>query len=483
MSEASSSITHFKSVDWIVAWDAGRDSHAYLEGGDLAFQGDTIIHVGGPYCGPAERVVSGAGRCLIPGLVDIHAHPASEPFYRGIREDHSVREHYMSGLFERSCAYRIDPANLVIGGEFAYADLVLSGVTTLVDNVFPYPGWQDLMRRSGLRVYGAPGFNTSSWYRDNPHQLKYREDIAKGECDFERALGIVDDLVNDSSGRLSGVVSPFQIDNNTEALLIRSRAAARERGLPWTTHAAQAVLEHQTMVERHGMTPIQFLAKLDLLGAGTIVAHAITHDESSWVRWHTARDIALLGDSGTAIAHCPTPFMRYGTVLEHFGKYRDAGVVIGIGTDTIPHNMLEDLRYAAVLARVASRDGQIGTTADVFHAGTVGGATALGREDLGRLAVGAKADLVVLDLDVPVMQPLRDPLASLIHSAAERAVLDVYVDGAQVVADREVLTLDREGAAGRMRDAQREMEAGTPGVDYAGRTSEEISPLSLPRMQ
>ena len=172
--------------------------------------------------------------------------------------------------------------------------------------------------------------------------------------------------------------------------------------------------------------------------------------------------------------------MRYGTILQDFGRYRAAGVVLGVGTDTIPHNYIEDLRYAAILARVASHDGHAARTADVFHAGTVGGADALMRSELGRLAVGAKADIVVLDCTHPVMMPLRDPLASLIHSAAERAVKDVYIDGVQTVKENECLTLDREQAVALVAEAQPRMEASVPDRDYAGRTSLDIAPLSLP---
>ena len=101
--------THFSNVDWIVAWDDARRRHGYLRGGNLVFTGTEITFVGNAYDGGADTVIDGSGLCLIPRLVNIHAHPASEPFYRGIREDHSVREHYMTGLYERSCAYAIDP--------------------------------------------------------------------------------------------------------------------------------------------------------------------------------------------------------------------------------------------------------------------------------------------------------------------------------------------------------------------------------------
>lgn len=473
-------VTHFKDVDWIVAWDDDSKTHTYIRGGDLAYEDNTIRFVGKGYDGPADTVIDGSGLCLIPGFVDIHAHPASEVFYRGIREDHSVPEHHMTGLYERSCAFGIERTDLQYGAEVSYADLMLSGVTTLVDITFPYPGWVEVMERSGLRMYAAPGFNTATWYRDNAHQLKYREDIAKGEKDFAAALDLIDELRRHNSGRLNGIVSPVQIDNNTDEILIESHRAAQERGIPWTTHAAQSVVEFNIMVDRHGKTPIQYLADLGLLGRGTILGHAMLIDDNDWVRWHSKTDLKLLGDSHTAVAHCPTPFMRYGTTMQDFGRYREAGVVMGIGTDTIPHNYIEDMRYAAILARVASHDGHAARTADVFHAGTVGGADALMRDDLGRLAVGAKADIVALDCTHPVMMPLRDPLASLLHSAAERAVKHVYIDGVQTVRDHQCLTLDRERALVHVAEGQKRMEETVPTRDYAGRTGLDIAPLSLP---
>ena len=478
--------THFKDVDWIVAWDedgdGGRGGHCYLKGGDLVFAGNEITFVGQDYHGAADKVIDGAGICLIPGFVNIHSHPCSEVLYRGIREDHSVREHHMTGLYERSCAYGADDADKKFGAEVSYADLMMSGVTTLVDVTFPYPGWVEMMERSGLRLYAAPGFNSASWVRHNAHELDFEEDLAKGRRDFEASLEFIDTLRAHPSGRLSGIVSPFQIENNTAELLVESHAAAQERGIPWTTHAAQAVIEFNIMVRRHGITPIQFLDSLGVLGRGTIIAHAIFIDENSQIQWHSKTDLSLLGDSRTAVAHCPTPFMRYGAIMEDFGRYKDAGVVMGIGTDTIPHNIIEDMRSAAILARVASKDGQVASTADVFHAATVGGAQALMRDDLGKLAVGAKADVVVLDLTNPIMMPVRDPIVSLVHHAAERAVRDVYIDGQQVVRDHQVLTLDRPGAAARLAEAQARMEAGVPGRDYLGRTSQKIAPLSLPPM-
>ena len=104
------------------------------------------------------------------------------------------------------------------------------------------------------------------------------------------------------------------------------------------------MLEFNVMIERYGGTPVQFLVERDLLDEGTILGHAIVPDSSYWTGWHSRDDIEILGDSGTGMAHCPTPFMRYGTSMESYGHYIDVGVVMGIGTDTIPNNFIEDIR-------------------------------------------------------------------------------------------------------------------------------------------
>ena len=148
------------------------------------------------------------------------------------------------------------------------------------------------MARSGLRMFAAPGFNTSRWHRDNHHELKFIEDEAKGRRDFAAALTLIDALQAHPSGRLSGIVSPFQVENNTPEILVESRAAARERAIPWTLHASQSVVEFNIMVQRHGVSPIQYLDGLGVLGKGTILGHAMFLDRHSWIRWQKAHPSA-----------------------------------------------------------------------------------------------------------------------------------------------------------------------------------------------
>jgi cytosine/adenosine deaminase-related metal-dependent hydrolase len=188
----------------------------------------------------------------------------------------------------------------------------------------------------------------------------------------------------------------------------------------------------------------------------------------------------LLLSGTTSVAHCPTVFSRYGQTLQDFGRYRRAGITLGIGTDTLPHNMLEEMRTAIVAGRIASGYADSVYPADVLEAATVGGARMLGRDDIGRLAVGAKADLFTVDLSHPAMRPLRDPLRSLIYTAAERPVRDVFVDGRKVVAEGRLTTIDMAAAAAEIEAAQRRMEAAVLGLDPDGRSAAELAPYSLP---
>src|SRR5229473_1747929 len=417
----------------------------------------------------------------LPAMTQLRLSLRATPGRPALARRSGGKQSRRAGLFERSQALSAtDDEARAASAEFAYCELLLCGVTSLVDISPPWAGWVELFAKSGLRGFLAPGYASARWYLEDDHELHYAWDKARGRAGFVAALDLIDAALAHPCGRLSGIVSPMQIDTCTEGLLRDSRAAARERGLPFTVHVAQSVNEVREMIRRHGQTPVQWAHALGLLGPGTILGRALFLDHHSWIRGWTKSDLAILGDSGTAVAHCPTPFARYGQVMENFGDYLRAGVVMGLGTDCSPHNLVEEMRKAAVLARVVARDITTVTTADLFHAATVGGACALLRDDLGRLAPGSKADIVMVDLDYPQMQPARDPLRSFVYHAADRAVREVFIDGVQVVADRKVLTLDQEDAAQRLAAAQERMEAAAPQRDYLRRKAEQIIPLSLP---
>ena len=198
--------TWSKGADWIVAWDQSGQQHTYRRDGDVVFDGDAIAFVGRGYTGAAEEVVDGRGLCVLPGLVDIHSHPGSEPAYRGIREEHGRPNMYMTGLYERSLAYVLDEEGLLAGAETAYCELLKSGVTTIADLSSSYPGWLDLLARRGLRGVGAPGYAPARRRLENDFELKFVWDEAAGRRGFEDALQLMAKADQHPCGRRSGML-------------------------------------------------------------------------------------------------------------------------------------------------------------------------------------------------------------------------------------------------------------------------------------
>jgi cytosine/adenosine deaminase-related metal-dependent hydrolase len=290
------------------------------------------------------------------------------------------------------------------------------------------------------------------------------------------ALALIERAQQHPSGRLSGMVTPAQIDTCTETLLRDSFAEAKSRGLAWQIHAAQSVSEFHEITRRHGFTPIGWLDHLGLLSDRSIIGHGIFLDDHPSTPWHTDTDLKRLAETGTTVAHCPTVFARRGITLRDFGRYRRAGVNMGVGTDTYPHNMLDELRLVSYLARTQAGDPRSLSSTDLFDAATTGGARALGREDIGRLSPGCRADLVLVDVTHPMMRPAHDPVRSLIYAAGDRAVRMVYVDGIKVVDDGLVLTMDYPAAAAALHEAQARVKANVPKLDWAQRSAEAISP-------
>jgi cytosine/adenosine deaminase-related metal-dependent hydrolase len=233
------------------------------------------------------------------------------------------------------------------------------------------------------------------------------------------------------------------------------------------------------MFRRHGKTPIEWLHAIGALGDRTIIGHAIFLDHHPWIHWTTRNDLNLLRDAGATVAHCPTVFLRRGVALNTFGSYMRHGINMGIGTDTYPHNFLEELRSVLTVGRVVAGTVEDVSARDVFNAATIGGAHALRRDDIGKLCVGAKADLILVDITDPSMMPLREPIRSLIYVAADRAVRDVYVDGDRVVSDGKPVRIDYRAASEALQAAQKRSLAKVPTLDWAQREADELAPMVL----
>ena len=310
--------------------------------------------------------------------------------------------------------------------------------------------------------------------------MTWKWDEAGGLKAFEKAKAVMAEAEAHNSGRLDAMVFPAQIDTVTPELFAAGRRHADETGRPFSTHIGQSVVEVREMIRRHGVTPVQWAAAQGLLKPGTILAHCILLDEHPQIGWHTRKDLDLIAEAGAAVAHCPQPFARYGLAMDHVGRYRARGVTVGLGTDCAPHNLIEEMRLAIVAGRLMSEDIASLDTGGAFEAATIGGAKALGRDDIGMLAPGMAADIVLVDLAHPLMQPARDPLRSFVFHAADRAVRTVLVNGEVVLQDGAPVHLDPAAAMERLAEAQARMLEDLVKHDYAGREADQIAPLSLP---
>ena len=472
--------TVIRNASFVVGWDADESRHTYIPDGDVAFRDGAIVFAGRGYEGPADETIDGRGFMVMPGLVNIHSHPASEPINKGFLDELGSPALYNSSLYEYMAILGPDSDAVADCVRVGYSELMLSGVTTLTDMSGAHPAWLDLAAESGMRICLAPMFRSARWFTRNGYLVEYEWDAKAGEKAMADALALIATAQAHPSGRLSGMVAPSQIDTCTPELIRDSHAEARRRGLPWQIHAAQSTVEFHEITRRHGVTPIQWLDQLGVLGDTSIVGHGIFLDDYARNAWHSRSDLALLADSGTTVAHCPTVFLRRGIALKDVGRYLRAGVNIGIGTDTYPHNMLEEMRSVAYVARLMAENPRTVTTTNIFDAATIGGARALLRDDIGRLAEGCKADMVMVDIKHPMMQPGRDPVRSLIYAAAERAVRTVFVDGRRVVEDGQVLAFDYPAAAARLHEAQKRTEAAAPARDWCNRPVTDYAPLTFP---
>ena len=474
--------TLIRNADWVIAYDARTDKHQFLRNVDVAFTADRIVHVGPEFPGNAGRTISGEGIMVMPGLLDLHLHAYMEMHGKGFFEDLASKHMGMTQLFEYTWLLQEDRESAIAATQASVSDLLRSGCTTMAElycSGLPHDGWVEMLGRTGIRTYVCPMVQSGHWYTPNGKDHLYTWYEEKGVQNLSRALEMIDEAMEHSSGRLHGMVGAAQADTCTPDLFERCKQAAEDRDIPMQTHAAQSVMEHREMMRRHRKTPIEWLAEIGVLGPKTLLGHAINIDQHPWINHYEHRDLERLAETGTTVVHCPRAFAQWGDMMRSLGGYRAAGVNMALGTDCYPHDMIEEMRIAGLMSKVASGHVDLLRTEDVFEIATLGAAKALGRDDLGRISEGAKADIVLVDLTHPSMRPVRDPLRSLVYSGVAAAVRDVFVNGEQVVADRKVLTMDQDEVLDRLEAGQRRALARVPTMDWAKRTADQVSPLSL----
>lgn len=465
-------------AEHIIAHQDG--GHRHLRDGIVVWEGNEIVHVGKTFDGEAE-IYDAPDMILTPGLINTHAHLSESPLDKSFVEDRGPRQFYLSGLIEFLPARdgAITEEGRLASIEFSALELLRSGTTTIMEIGGHGDAVVDVAQRTGLRAYVGQGYRSGRWYTDDGKSVKYEWFEDDGRAAFERAVAFIEANDGKAGDRIKSFLTPAQIDTVSKDLLQRSRAAASEMRVPLALHTSQSVPEFTEIVRRHGKSPIEWLQEIGFLGNDVILGHAIVVGGGSWANFH-ADDIGILADTGTNVAHAVWVFARRGIAMESFSRYLARGVNMTIATDTCPQSMIEALKWTAVVSKIMDRRTEVATAADVFNAATLGGAKALGRDDLGRIARGAKADMLLWDKKGISMSPVRDPIRNIVYSAQAEDLHSTIIDGEWVMRDRVVPGLDPRKLSSGLQEAAETMWANMHKGDWAGRDIDKLSPESFP---
>ncbi len=482
---------------WVVGFD-GR-GHTLIRDGAVVCEGAEIVFVGPRYDGLVDVRIDARRKLVSPGFLNCHVHANIDTqimYLEAGRRDFfgSIGLSNAPARGRRDAGPRLTETELRDSAAFAVAQLVRSGTTTFVESgSAPDPVlFSEVAAGLGARVYVAAGYQSGYWCHEESRHggLGYEWDEEGGLAGLERAREFVKRFDGTHRARVHGMLMPNQVDTCTPDLLRRTRIVADDLGVGVQIHAAQYLYELHEMLRRHCRTPIELLHDMGLLGPRTSIAHCIFTTAHPWTHLPEAepgrplsQDLRLLAETGTSVVHCPLVFARRGIALHSLDVYREAGINLAIGTDTFPRDIIHEMRVAALVAKIVEGNFLAGRARDVFNAATLGGARLLGRDDLGRLAPGARADIVVVDFQDLHVGPTNDPIQTLIHAASGANVERVIIDGRTVVEQRRVVGLDEEALLARVQAINDKLWTAFPARDWRRRPVTELFPSTFPILE
>ncbi|MCC8034815.1 MAG: amidohydrolase [Rikenellaceae bacterium] len=368
--------------------------------------------------GPADKVIDGTGKLVMPGLVNIHNHvPMS--LMRGFADDMPL----MKWLHEHVWPYesKMTREDISAGAKLGIAEMLLGGTTTFTDMYWHEAQVGAAVEEMGIRAVLSPTFTDDRF--------------ADFEADFREVYNLYG---SGQCGRISLMIAPHAVYSCNEQNLVKARDLAQKHGLSLNLHVSETMDEQERVWKNFGMTPVAYLDKLGMLRPGTLAVHCV---------YLLEEDIELLVEKGVSVAHNPQSNMKISSGISPVSSLVEHGVNVGIGTDGPCSNndldMWEELRTAALLQKVATLDPVVLPAYEVLQMATVNGARALGLDDrIGVLKEGLLADLIILDIDKPHMYPRHDLIANLAYCAKASDVETVIVDGNIVVENAKLTGAD-----------------------------------------
>ena len=486
---------------WLVGHD-GR-GHVLWRDAQLVFEDDKILFVGEKFDGEVDHTIDAAERLVIPGFIDTHVHSGHRASHRLItdvgRPDYFGQPFLEISVAREGTRVGGDPRyvrpddnavleELAFNARFTIAELLRNGITTFVEFGSQRRVQEALLAQIaelGPRAYLGPGFDSGRWVAEaKGGKLVRVMEEARGQREFELALDFIDRHDGDCGGLVRGIIVPREVETCTVELMRAAAEAARERKMPVAIHAAYNIHEVFDIIREHQMTSVELLEHIGLMSDTLNIGHGNFTADNPLASYSGSHDLEIMGRHRCSISHCPVNVHRRGRFLDSWQGYKRAGVNIALGTDTYPRDMILQMRNASYVGKVASRNLKAATAGEVFEAATTNGARSLGRDDLGRLAPGAKADIVIIDLtgrDSLRYGPIRDPVKSLVDCGIGDDVDTVIVDGVMRMEGGRIPGVDFAALRRQAQAAGDRIWDGWANWDSLGRSADEMSPFSFPR--
>ncbi|MER6182108.1 amidohydrolase [Streptomyces sp. NPDC001652] len=374
-----------------------------------------------PESPPAAEHLDARGQVALPGLVNCHTH-APMVALRGVAEDLPTEEWFNDVVWPIES--NLTARDVELGARLACAEMIRAGVTCFADHYFSMDTVASVVEECGMRAHLGEAYFSSQGPQGREKSLEF-------------ALG----HRGAAGGRITTALAPHAPYTVADDDLAATAALAREHGLPVHLHAAENRDQTQTSLERHGVTPIEVLARSGILDADVLIAHGTGILD---------RDLPVLaGASGrVAVATAPRGYLKFAwPTTTPLRALHDLGIPVGLATDGAASNnsldVWESMALTALVQKSTTGDPRWLTARQALHHATLQSARAVGLGDtLGTLAPGRRADIVLVDLTGPHTQPVHDLAATLVHSARSSDVRTTIVDGRILMRDRELLTLD-----------------------------------------
>nr|WP_239584143.1 chlorohydrolase family protein [Aquibacillus albus] len=479
---------------FVIGYD-GND-HVIIENGEVVYEEEEIVYVGHRYEGNVDSCIDAGNSVVSPGFIDLNALGDIDHDIIHIDADNAKQknllwseEYYQNGYREFMTKEEEEFKSL-----YAYTQLILHGVTTAmpITSVL-YKRWAETYEeleaaahhagKLGLRMYMGPSYQSGMRVVKPNGEINVYWNEEEGRKGLSRAINFVRNFDGAYNGLIKGMLAPERIETQTPDSLEQTKYYSQELGCPVRLHSAQGKFEYHEIHRRYNKTPIRFLYDLGFLGERTAIPHAHWISDYSKANIGEGNDLELLKETNTTVIHCPLIIGRHSSALETFKKYKEQGINVAMGTDTFPPDFFQNIRSATLVSRILEGNPEGSTYADFFRAATIGGAEYLGREDLGRLAPGAKADIIVVDLEGYHLGTIDDPIRTMFMSGSGRDVKMSIINGRIVMKDRKVPHVDLGEIRAKGQAYFNKMRLGYKERDYQHLTDDQLFNPSFRRMK